>query len=340
MKKNIQKNKLFTGTWVVMYFVLLLQILPQTSIIEALLFPLCFCVSVYHVTKYLSLKVLLKAIRSKRIVPFVVQFICCSLFVALMGFLWRYSFYYFEKLGYFPISVYFQLDYSLVDFMGALLSVGIIINLCFCSIGFYLAYSNLEKEHLEAQLQMLQAQITPHFMFNVLNHINVLMNKDVNIASDLLVKYSNILRYQLYSGKEEFVPLEQEIQFLKNFIDVERTRWKDKLEVKCEWNIDNKNIKIQPLLLITLIENAFKHVPRSTSENGFITILFEQKNNTVRLAVKNSKSRIKPTQKKNSSSGIGLENIKRRLSILYPDKHSLVINETDNVYSSTLEMKM
>ncbi len=314
--------------------------LPQTTVVEALLCSILYCVSGYYLTKYLSFTLLQKAIRSKRIIPFIFQFIACILIVAALLFLFKYIFHCLEKLGYFPVTPLFDYDYYNFQSLVGHLLAGVFYCSFFCGIGFYTAYFNLEKEHMEAQLQMLQAQIAPHFMFNVLNHINVLMKKDVDAASDLLVKYANILRYQLYRGKEEMVPIQQEVQFLKDFIDVERTRWKDKLTLQCIWDMDNENFNIPPLLLITFVENAFKHVPRSASEKGFIHIAFEQRDKMIRLEVENSKSLMKPEGKKQTDSGIGLENIKRRLNILYPKRHSLVINETDAVYAAKLEIML
>ncbi len=338
MKEEIRKEHIFTICWILMYFVFFLQIMSQASIVEAILFPLFFGLLTYHATKYLSLDLLQKAITHKRLLPFIFQFIACSLFSATVAYSCRYLFYFLEREGYFPASAFFNLEYGFIDFIGAFLSIGIIVNLCFCGFGFYLAYSDLRKRHLETQLQMLQAQITPHFMFNVLHHVNMLMQKDVDVASELLIKYSNILRYQLYSGKEDFVPIAQEVQFLQEFIYVEQIRWRDKLDVKSSWNVDNNDFKIPPALLIVLIENAFKHVSRTTTEKGYIYIRLVQEGYCVRLTVENSKFLVPGITYKKMNSGIGLENIKKRLDIIYPRKHQLTINETESNYFSELKI--
>lgn len=167
-------------------------------------------------------------------------------------------------------------------------------------------------------------------MFNVLNHIHTLMQTDVELASSLLIKYSEILRYQLYNGDKEKVTLEQDIQFLKDFIAVEEVRWNDKLTVRCSWKVEDGTQEIPALLFITFIENAFKHVSKSGLEKGYIDIVFKQHGNVLELNVENSKSSIR--SKKTSSNGLGLKNIKERLNILYFDKHELLIDETDSVY--------
>jgi LytS/YehU family sensor histidine kinase len=213
----------------------------------------------------------------------------------------------------------------------------LLINLGFCGLRFYYEHTKLQQAHLRSQLHFLQEQINPHFMFNVLNNIHILMQKDLELASAQLVKYSDILRYQLYNGKNEWVALKEEIQFLKDVIEVEKMRWGHSLKVQTQWNIIDGEKVIPPLLLITFIENAFKHVSRSLSETGYINILAEQQEGQLYLEVVNSKSIKYPQQNKNAvTSGIGLKNIKERLALLYPKKHNLIINETKERYSVQL----
>ncbi|MDR1201904.1 MAG: histidine kinase, partial [Tannerellaceae bacterium] len=203
--------------------------------------------------------------------------------------------------------------------------ISLTINLSFCGLRFFEQNIKLQKELAETSLQILKAQITPHFMFNVLNHVNILMRKEPDWASSILVQYTNILRYQLYSGKKDFVGIKQEIEFLKDFIDIEKIRWKNSIEVKYSWKIEDDNITIAPLLLITFVENAFKHVSRSKTEKGHVYIDLRQKSGELVLNVENSKYADDEPYKKKEESGIGLENIRKRLDILYPNKHCLLI---------------
>jgi LytS/YehU family sensor histidine kinase len=161
--------------------------------------------------------------------------------------------------------------------------------MAFCGMRFYYEHNKLEKTLLESQLHTLQSQINPHFMFNVLNHIHYYVAKKDDLATTLLLKYSEILRYQLYSGKKETVSLEEEVQFLKNFIDIERIRWEDKINISCSWCIEDSTKRLPSLILIPLIENAFKHVSKGLKEKGYINILLEQKEDRVYLEVENSK---------------------------------------------------
>lgn len=268
-----------------------------------------------------------KAVVKQKATVFALQFFLFSLLIGLIFFLCTQLFVFLEKKGYFSSTPLFAPEdyfyYNLLVFV----TVGIFVNLCFCGLRFFEENLKMQKGILESQLHSLQKQITPHFMFNVLNHINILMQSDVDLASSLLIKYSDILRYQLYSGKREYILLEQEIEFLKNFIDVEKIRWEDKLLVSCSWKIENDKKEIPPLLFITFIENAFKHVSRTASENGYVKIDFEQSGNIIQSEVKNSKSVI--PAKRNENSGLGLENVKKRLDILYRDSYELSTEETD-----------
>ncbi|WP_224994674.1 sensor histidine kinase [Cesiribacter sp. SM1] len=330
---------IFMAYWCIILAVFWLQVFPQTnSVAETTLFSVLLLLSIYHPATYLSKAVLLRAMRDKKVGVFVLRFLLFSVLVGsiLLGYL--FFFYYLESLAVFPASEYFSLARS--PSYAAILSFSssIFINLCICGLRFMLEYLKSQKAVLQYQLQTLQHQITPHFMFNVLNHIHVLMQEDVERASALLIKYSDILRYQLYNGEKKLVSLAEEVQFLKNFIDVEEFRWEDKLTVRPFWNIENEEIKIPALLFITFIENAFKYTPKSTSNPGYIDISFEQAGNHLRLEVENSKPAF--AAKNLSSTGVGLKNTRERLNILYPGNHDLQITDTGIAYQIQLEINL
>jgi two-component system LytT family sensor kinase len=216
--------------------------------------------------------------------------------------------------------------------------VALFVNFGFCGLRFHEENMKLHEALFESQLRILHQQITPHFMFNVLNHINILMLEDVNLASSLLIKYSKILRYQLNSERNRNVSIEQEVQFLKDFIDIERVRWGNELTISCSWKVEDNTREFPPLLLITFIENAFKHVSRGISEKAYVNISFEQISNSLTLNIENSKS--DTPQEKDSVSGLGLENVKKRLEILYGGDYRLVIRESDTTYCTKLIIKL
>lgn len=172
-------------------------------------------------------------------------------------------------------------------------------------------------------------------MFNVLNHIHILMQTNVDLASTLLLQYSDMLRFQLYKGKCDKVRLEEEIQFLKNFVEIEKLRWKDRIEVVCNWSVTDRNREIPPLFLIMFIENAFKYASRTLSKQGFVRIVFKQGKEGFSLEVENSKSLLAPL-KKNEASGIGLDNTRKRLNLLYGENYDLTIENKEDMYYSKL----
>lgn len=338
INSRIKENYIILVCWTVLFFALWLQIIPDTgSLIEATLYPVFTLLTVFPLTTYLSETLLQKAIRQKTVVTFIFQFLGCSIFIGMVRFFYLYLFAFLEEKGVFPRSVYFSINVPSY-YLFVLIPSGVAINLCICSVRFFQENIMLKKVLVEYQLRTLQHQVTPHFMFNVLNHIHVLMQTDVALASDLLIKYSEILRYQLYNGDKQNVTLDQDIQFLKDFIAVEEVRWEGKITVSSSWQLENPKKEIPSLLFITFIENAFKHVSRSDFEKGYIHINFEQTNSTISFHVENSKSTL-PVKKRNKG-GVGLKNIKERLEILYFGKFDLSVEETDRVYQTKLIIQL
>ena len=337
MKIDLIKNDkyIIIPFWIMIFFIFWLQVMPQVkSVSESILFPTLLIFTIYPIANYLSGHLLPKAIKQKKIKIFILQFFSLSFLIGSIFFAYISLFFYLEKTGIFPPSYYFDLA-SLEPYAFFVpLSSGVIIDIAICGLRFFLEYIKSQKRLVEYQLRTLQHQVTPHFMFNILNHIHILMQTDVELASDLLIKYSEILRYQLYNGDKQDVTVEQDIQFLKDFIVVEEVRWGDKLTVTCSWKIEQPQKEIPALLFITFIENAFKHVSKSDFEKGYINIDFEQKNNTIRLNVENSKSTL--SAKKKKPEGLGLKNIKERLEIFYFGKYNLSIEETNTVYHTKL----
>ena len=321
--------------WVLIFFIFWLQVLPQVkSTWESILFSVLLVFTICPIANYLSGSLLLKAMKQKGVKLFMLQFFAFSLLIGFIFLAYINLFFWLENLGVFPGSEYFDLAGLAPYAFFVPLSAGVIINITICGLRFFLEYIKSQKILAEYQLRTLQHQVTPHFMFNVLNHIHILMQTDVDLASDLLIKYSEILRYQLYNGDKQRVTLEQDIQFLKDFIAVEEIRWGDKLVVTSSWKIEQPQKEIPALLFITFIENAFKHVSKSDFEKGYIGIDFKQEGDTLCLKIENSKSTF--PGKKINTGGLGLKNIKERLEILYFGCYNLVIEETDAVYRTKL----
>lgn len=180
--------------------------------------------------------------------------------------------------------------------------------------------AQLEKEKLEAELNYLKAQINPHFLFNAINNIYFMIMKDKELAADMLLKFSELLRYQLYECNTDYIPIDTELAYLRNYVDLEKVR-KEKVSVKFDGEL-NGNFKIAPLLLIPFVENAFKHVSVTAGKHNFIDITLKYEYPYFSFTVINSKNTEHHAAAR--TGGIGIKNATRRLELLYPGKHELV----------------
>lgn len=336
MKKYYLKNynRFVNLVWLTVIVMFGVQFSARLPVYQASLVALCIFLASFPLTTYLSTTLLRKSMQRKTMFYFSMQFLLCSFLVTLLLLCTFRLFTYLESIQLFPPSVIFNGEDTVLDDLVGSMVAALFINLAFCGLRFYEENLKLQKILVDSQLQILQLQINPHFMFNVLNHIHVLMQKDVDMASELLLNYSEILRYQLYGGKKETVDVNDEIVFLKKYIEVEKVRWQGKVDVAMEWNIMDGKQQISPLLLTPFVENAFKHVERTFSCKGYVYIDFRQTGKEIEFVVENSKSAT-PKERK-EDSGIGLDNIRQRLSILYPERFELNISDEDNSYRTEL----
>lgn len=198
----------------------------------------------------------------------------------------------------------------------------------------------LEKEKIETELKFLKSQFNPHFLFNTINSIFVLIHKDPAMASASLAKFSDLLRYQLYECNEHQIPLNQEIDYLRNFIELEKLRQEKNVFVELDIAPGLPgDFSIAPFILMPFVENAFKHVSHSRPFNS-INIKLHTDQGQLYFNVVNS---ISPqdiaSQDMIKHSGIGLKNVQRRLQLLYAGKHELNIRREDNEYCVSLRLQ-
>lgn len=194
----------------------------------------------------------------------------------------------------------------------------------------------LEKSRTEAELKNLKSQLNPHFLFNTLNNIYSLIAFSPEKAQQSIHDLSKLLRYVLYDNNQHFVPISKELVFIENYISLMKIRLSEavKIDVNISNNI-NPCIQIAPLLFITLIENAFKH-GISYSEPSFISIDIHEKENGIICRIENSY--FPKDGKDKSGSGIGLPNLQKRLTLLYPGKYSLFMGKEENTYKAVLTL--
>jgi two-component system LytT family sensor kinase len=191
----------------------------------------------------------------------------------------------------------------------------------------------LKVENLNAELKFLKSQINPHFLFNCLNTIYSLAHKHSAQTEHAIVKLSTIMRYMIYESNEDKVQLQQELQYLQDYIDIQRLRLPAGIQVGYTVSGSSAGLGIEPMLLIPFVENAFKH-GISYAEHSFIDIAVTIERNIVRLLVKNSLFRERVSEK----GGIGLQNVLKRLELLYDNNHEIAITETDNQFIADLKI--
>ena len=198
----------------------------------------------------------------------------------------------------------------------------------------------LEKEKLETELKFLRSQFNPHFLFNTINSIHFLIRKDPTMASDTLSKFSDLLRYQLYECNEARIPLKQEVHYLSNFVALEQMRVSQNVSVALDVSENVNGAHIAPFILMPFVENAFKHVSKGKQRSNFIRISLQQQPQQIRFCVENSVEAGVSTQEAIHYGGIGLTNVRRRLDLLYPEQHSLRIDEQRDTYSVDLTLDL
>ncbi|MEJ8802030.1 sensor histidine kinase [Pontibacter sp. H249] len=191
----------------------------------------------------------------------------------------------------------------------------------------------LETQKLTAELAYLKSQVNPHFLFNTLNNIYSLAYKQSPDTPDAIMKLSLLMRYMLYESNDTLVSLEKEVDHIKNFIDLQKLRLREHTGIKFNIEGDLAGKQIAPMLLMTLVENAFKHGLVSKNEIGIILNLVVDQNSLTFSTVNNTSS-----HKKREFGGIGLENLQRRLNLLYANKHDLAFEEKDGTFYATLKL--
>ena len=194
----------------------------------------------------------------------------------------------------------------------------------------------LNKKNYDMELELIKSQSNPHFLFNTINNIDVLIKKDPDQASNYLNKLSDIMRFLLYETKDEKIPLSKELNYIEKYIELQKIRTSNTeyIEYNVEGNVTNETIA--PFTLIPFIENAFKHAESKKSDNA-INIDIKVEKESVKLScsnkyIENSLGKIE------NSNGLGNDLIKRRLMLLYPNRHILKINTDKGIYSANLEV--
>lgn len=194
----------------------------------------------------------------------------------------------------------------------------------------------LKKEKKKTELLHLKSQVNPHFFFNTLNNLYGLVEQDTAKAQALILKLSEMMRYSIYEGQNDWVSLDDEIIYLENYMELHRMRYHKTIDIRFDIQVADRSIKIMPLLFIILVENAFKHGVEKLRKDAFVYIHLATTPQTIDFEVENNFD-IEEVQ---DAHGIGLSNLKQRLELVYPNRYELESSafETD-LYKARLSLK-
>ncbi|MGF1587286.1 MAG: sensor histidine kinase [Bacteroidales bacterium] len=246
-------------------------------------------------------------------------------------------------IDYILPGYYFISYYSLFDILKFfIVFAGITTLLQLSTEWFYLieARQNLiqaQKDKVDAELKALRNQLNPHFLFNSLNVIYSLSLNNSPETSRVLLQLSDILRYILYDANVEFVTLKDEVSLIENYLDIQRYRVNRNTEIRLETQISDESARIAPMLLLPLVENCFKHGVRKEIKNTFVLIILKSDENAINFMIENSKPQ-KVSDENQDRGGIGLDNIRNRLRLLYPDLHKFEVYEGERLFRVKIEL--
>jgi len=219
-----------------------------------------------------------------------------------------------------------------------LVIAGASFKLMFDQINLQKKMAELAKDKAEAELNFLKSQINPHFLFNSLNSVYFLIDKNNPDARQALHKFSDMLRYQLYEANGEKIPIEKEIGYLQDYVHLQQLRKDENYKVQFNCSQDVKNFSIEPLLLIPFVENAFKHISHNAKGGNFVKLDMTRNNGYFEFVAENSCEKGGYTTEQHG--GIGMNNVRRRLELLYPDTHQLKIDDNGNTFKINLKLKI
>ncbi len=197
----------------------------------------------------------------------------------------------------------------------------------------------VEKEKLAIELNSLKTQVNPHFLFNSLNSIYSLSLAKSERTPETVLELSILLRYMLYEVKEDTADLGKELEMMESYVELQKLRADQSTEVSFKVLGEPEGIHIAPLLFFPLIENSFKHGVKGVSDQAYVRILLNADTSSVSFEIENNKGQVDDVEK-GKFGGIGLENVKRRLSLIYPGKHKFVIEESEEEYKVKLSIEL
>ena len=242
-----------------------------------------------------------------------------------------------EHYRQYALSSYYASSFVAI-FMSALLAgIALLAHHVYRSQAIKRQLKEEKQKRTEAELEWLKNQINPHFLFNTLNNISSLTQIDPDAAQDAIAQLSDLLRYAMYETRHETVPLQGEVEFMKNYVELMKLRCNNKATVNCHLSSVNSQLNIAPLLFISLIENAFKHgVSRNRDSYIDITLTADEH----QLTFNSENTNFPKNDTDRSGSGIGLDNTRRRLDLIYQNRYTWEQTLEDNIYKVTITIEL
>lgn len=218
-----------------------------------------------------------------------------------------------------------------------------VLSACFVASVSIITKNKLQKSEKElltskSEVQLLQSQLSPHFLFNTLNNLYGLSLEKSEKLPELLLKLSDLLRHSVYQKSDAFVPLKEEIRYIKNYIGFEKLRLDDRLDLTLQID-EPDDLEIAPMLLIVFVENAFKHSKNTTGDKVVMEVSLRVWEKNILFSVFNTYDKAAKQNLLNKDSGLGLENAKRRLELLYPGQYNYKVEDTGDTYKVLLQLK-
>lgn len=263
---------------------------------------------------------------------FIVAIVCYRLILMYIVYPYVYeqTYEYQSFWAMFPRHVWTLLD------MVSIVAIAVSIKLSRLRLSGVEREKQLIQDKLESELNYLRAQTNPHFLFNTLNNIYALARKKSDQTADVVMRLSKILRFMLYECSTPRIALSNEIKVLRDYIELEKLRYNKRLTVNFEEQIDDQQIMIAPLLLLPLVENAFKHGVSETRFESRVDIKLILENKQLQVDIKNTKE----PDLEAFPSGIGLNNIRRQLELIYPDQYKLEIMNPKDIFWVNLQLNL
>lgn len=338
-----QKNNAFIGLihisfWLI-YLALLVLVLKVQPISTAEAFTAAMFSMISHaLLVYLHLLILVPIFFDRKsYFPYLVGFILC-----LLG------------VSYFRVEIMWPITLAVLPWMAEVMeprfSMAMLFNavfVWFVSLPLYLIKNSLKKEELEielknqqleAELRFLRAQVNPHFLFNALNNIYSLAFTQSEKTPDMILRLSDMMSYMLYDCKEEKVKLSTEITYLNNYLSLQQLKKEGEYNIQFEVNESFDDVLVSPMLFIPFFENVFKHGNLDDTQRGWLKSQFtRQTKGELYFEISNS---IGHLVKAHQKGGVGLQNIKERFRLLYPNRHELKIDQKENLYTVQLKLQI